>query len=421
MGTKNSIKSVEIIRAIEPTVNQIVETIADKIQLCNGKSPNAVFCIGGGSQTPHLVEKLAKKLELPIERVAIRGTEIIKNIKFTNKHLDGPEAITPVGIGVTVLMKKGHNFITVSVNGDSVRLFNSGIITVADAVGISGFTPAQLIPKAGESITVELNGKKHVIRGGYGRTAEIYVNDNPASLDTPLNEGDKVKVIPSVEGYPAKAYISDFVLDFEEKKIMFNGRYVDITSKVMVNDNIPSKNQEIKNEDKIFVEEIKNIKDLSKICEIDLNAFEIFVNGSKVKNEYILKSGDIVTTVSKTDGVYELEEDTISSLVDNDIIIEKTNELNEEIGEPQVKDNDSQNSIEEKNDTHKRKITVIINEEEVILSGKESYIFIDIFNHYNFDLSEPKGRVILKLNGKPVGFTDTIRDGDIIEIYWEAK
>jgi uncharacterized protein YdeI (BOF family) len=66
-----------------------------------------------------------------------------------------------------------------------------------------------------------------------------------------------------------------------------------------------------------------------------------------------------------------------------------------------------------------KSITVQINGEPVELSGKDSYIFVDVFNFIDFDLDDSQGRqIVTRLNGASPSYTQEIRDGDIIEIYW---
>jgi hypothetical protein len=66
-------------------------------------------------------------------------------------------------------------------------------------------------------------------------------------------------------------------------------------------------------------------------------------------------------------------------------------------------------------------ISVTVNGERILLPLKEGRtIFVDIFNHIDFDLSQPKGTIVLKLNGRDAGYTDAINDGDVIEIYWRG-
>ena len=48
-------------------------------------------------------------------------------------------------------------------------------------------------------------------------------------------------------------------------------------------------------------------------------------------------------------------------------------------------------------------------------------MFVQIFSYIDFDLSEPKGNIVLKLNGKEAAYTDMVNNGDIIYIYWKNK
>lgn len=397
MGFKKKIKSDEVINVIEPAVKYLAQVVAEKIINCNGKAPNAVICIGGGSQTPGFVKLLAEALELPEDRVGIRGKDIMTNVRFINKNITGPEIITPIGIAVTALMQRGHDFIQVKVNDRSIRLFNAEKITVADAVSLFGFTVEQLIPKSGDSITFELNGKKHTVRGSYGKPSQIFVNESPSSLDTPIKNGDIIRVIQSENGQPAKVFVEDFIKDLRVKKILFNGNQLDVTTKAMLNGKTVSLKAPVNNEDKLYVEEIRTVKDLAQFSEINLSEFDILVSDIKVNEHYVIQADDIIQTVSK------LKDETI--IEENQYV---------EIESPYEKEIDYSYN-------HIKKITVTVNGEDIELKGKSDYIFVDVFNHFNFDLSDSKGSVIVKLNGLKASFTDAIRNGDKIEIFWKRN
>ncbi len=65
-------------------------------------------------------------------------------------------------------------------------------------------------------------------------------------------------------------------------------------------------------------------------------------------------------------------------------------------------------------------IAVTVNDSPVILTGKKNYIFVDVFEFYDFDLSTPQGRaVITKLNGKSAPYAAVLNHGDEIRIYWD--
>ena len=60
-------------------------------------------------------------------------------------------------------------------------------------------------------------------------------------------------------------------------------------------------------------------------------------------------------------------------------------------------------------------ITVIVNDAPITLSGKKGYVFVDVFDHIDFDLSKPHGKmVITKKNGMRAEYSERIKDGDRI-------
>ena len=62
---------------------------------------------------------------------------------------------------------------------------------------------------------------------------------------------------------------------------------------------------------------------------------------------------------------------------------------------------------------------ITVNGKRTILTEDKPYIFVDVFSYVDFDLTTTKGNIVLKLNGRPANFTDSIQRGDEIEIYWE--
>lgn len=65
-------------------------------------------------------------------------------------------------------------------------------------------------------------------------------------------------------------------------------------------------------------------------------------------------------------------------------------------------------------------IIVTVNGEQIKLSGKKSYVFVDVFEYIDFDLSKPQGSgIVTHLNGREAEYMESIRSGDVIEIYWK--
>ena len=91
------------------------------------------------------------------------------------------------------------------------------------------------------------------------------------------------------------------------------------------------------------------------------------------------------------------------------------------VPENELQKNDIQEDIQEA-DSSENTITVIVNGEPVELSGKDTYIFVDIFTHISFDLQAGKGRAIATvINGRDARFSEELHEGDKIELYWKEN
>lgn len=65
-------------------------------------------------------------------------------------------------------------------------------------------------------------------------------------------------------------------------------------------------------------------------------------------------------------------------------------------------------------------IIVTVNGEPIQLTGKKNYVFVDVFEYIDFDLSKPQGSgIVTNLNGREAQYMESIRNGDMIEIYWK--
>ena len=79
----------------------------------------------------------------------------------------------------------------------------------------------------------------------------------------------------------------------------------------------------------------------------------------------------------------------------------------------------NENIIESTQENRITEISVIVNGAPVRMTGKQSYIYVDIFDQINFDLSVSKGKAVATLiNGRKADYTELLQDGDVIEIYW---
>ena len=65
-------------------------------------------------------------------------------------------------------------------------------------------------------------------------------------------------------------------------------------------------------------------------------------------------------------------------------------------------------------------LNVIVNNEPITLTGKSKYVFVDVFDFIDFDTRDSRGRAIVtNINGKRCGYSDRLKTGDKIDIYWQ--
>ena len=65
-------------------------------------------------------------------------------------------------------------------------------------------------------------------------------------------------------------------------------------------------------------------------------------------------------------------------------------------------------------------ISVTVNNKKITLSGKANYVFVDIFDKYEFDLHTVKGSTLIqKINGEDAQHFSPLSDGAIVELYWK--
>ncbi len=395
----------EVYEAIGPVVRQLAESIAEKILEYNGgKPPNAVFLVGGGSQTPGLCGVLSELLGLPAERVAVRNRSIAKNVIYDGENLNGPECITPFGIMVTTALQQGQDFFHVTVNGKKVKLFNSRKMTVSDALILLGYTPDQLIGKTGKPLRFTLNGQSKTIRGSFGNPAEIVVNGNTANLGTVLKIGDEVKVKEAVNGQDAVLKAGDLRHSISPLTVQMYDEIYNMPQRLILNGEPVEPDIPVRDGDDLQISSSYFISEIIHKFELNTDEYIVLIDGNESTEDSKVDSTNQIRIVKKQKLEDKLD---IENLDDN-----------KNVEEDPLDDFDLPDKKEE--ETIRNGFSVTVNGKGILLEQKKkSYMFVDIFNYIDFDISKPQGTIVLKLNGKKAGFTDPIQAGDSIEIYWE--
>lgn len=387
IGVTDTVTREKLIQVIDPVLDRLADAIVSNIlELNSGIPPKSVFCIGGGARIPTLTEKLAERLQLDKGRVVIRDRSFVQNLICENADdlLAGPEGVTALGIATVALTRLGYEFMQVNINGCGYKLFNSRDITVSQALGLIEYDPHYLIAKNGRDLKFFLNDRPHTVFGGLGQPARILLNGREANLQSTVQDGDEILVIKAVSGADAFARVADFLSEKRKLIIHLNGRDVEWTARPLLNGQEAGPTTGLQNTDRLVISQTPTVEEIAGLCGIDLAGCQVMVNGHRVTVQDTLSNGDNV-----------------------EIPVLK---LREKDDQPPSKGN--------KGDIPG--ITLTVNGEEIKLLV-ESAIFIDIFNYIDIDTSKPQGMLVMTINGNRAQYTDPVRDGDRIDIYWDEN
>lgn len=402
LGIENKITYDEIIKIVTPVSEKLSEEIANKIiELNGGKAPNAVFLVGGGAHTLLLKELLAKKLNIPDQRIAIKGREAVTDCVCEDNNL-GSTGVTVLGIALVAIKKYGGDFIDVFLNNGVVSLFNSKKNTVMDVIMQAGINPKVLIARNGNNTRFTLNGDKRVAFGKVGKSAVIKINGLSGSMESDIRENDKIEIEFSLNGENAKASIKDYVKNVDTIGFYLNDEVENLEPIFIANGDKTDINYEIVEGDELKTIFPKTIGEYRQYINNNEN-LEYFMNDEKIADDYIIKEGDEIYSKDKVELKEKIEADIKNYEFGN--TIQNSSEISSgDLNKEQVK---------------YETIDVVVNDKRMKLSGKKQYIFVDIFNHIDFDLTTLKGRIILKLNGENAGYSNDLKDGDVIEVRGE--
>lgn len=402
LGISHKVNVKDVIQAVSDTVKMITKNVADKmIELNGGKSVSAVFVVGGGGKLPGFVEYLAEYLNLPKERVALRGEEVLGQVQFLEEHIKKDSTlVTPVGICLNFYEQK-NNFIFIQVNGERVKLYDNNRMTIADVAVQIGYPNEQLFPQRGDALSYYVGEEKRMLRGEVGESAIVKLNGKTVGIQTLIEQNDKIEIVSSTKGKNATMEVRNLPEYKETISFEFNGKLVTCPKFIMVNGNLVSGYYEIQEGDHLEILNYYTLEQVLAFMDLEYNN-SIYVNNELAELEDKVYENFTIR--------YELES---ISLNYQEVAQEQDEEDSEEI-----KNTKEENITKEEPST--QEIVVAINGESVVLTGKASYIFVDILDFYPFDMSTAtSSRLVTKVNGEIADFTTSLCNHDSIDLYWE--
>ena len=450
MMIEHSIPAKEVWELVEPVTDKMTTAVAEKIKELNGgQSVSATFVVGGGGKIHGFTEMLADKLGLPKERVALRGEEVLQEVTFEQPDIEkDPLIVTPIGICLNYYDQK-NSFIMVHLNGERIKMYDNSKLLIMDAALQAGVANEDLFPKRGKEVNYTVNGVAKVERGLQGESAVITMNGKPAGINTKLEPNSEIEICPSTAGEDAMITIEQLE-EYHTSTITFivNGRKIVCPRFVEVNGKLEPASYLIKEGDEIETRAYYTVEQIAEFMDVEIDTEkEIIVNNRVVDlNYFVYENFNIEWTILSfrthvSDTIEEMAAEGIEETADTAEAPEEnvsdsgtagetedsvpaddasvTTDEETQTAEESPADNETSEEAKEK-ETHS--VEVIINGTPVTLTGRESYMFVDLFEFYEFDLSASAGRAIItKLNGQNAQYTAELKDGDVIELAWKEK
>ena len=416
MGISHKITPAEIYQTTEEVKETISKKIADKIiELNGGTSVSAVFVVGGGGKLPGFTDTLAVDLNLPAERVALRGEEVMNTIDFQVEGIKkDPLYVTPIGICLNFFDQK-NNFIFVNVNGERVKLYNNDKLTIFDAAVQYGIPNEDIFPKRGEDITFKINEKTRIVRGYSGEAAVISQNGKNVGMNAVIEANDNIRIQPSTKGKSAEIELSTLPEYAGMLTFRVNGNDVSCPKFATVNGKFASSMYQIQDGDEVCMRNYYTVGQLRTFMDLTTDFYAYVNHQIAEEDEKIYENFEVEFVTRKEETPIIPDDEIVETVEEEAVAVEKAEDKAEKtvpeqkmISQPHMMPGT------------KREITVIVNKTPVTLRGKESYTFVDILDFYPFDLTTMRGkRLVTNVNGTHAEFIQPIDEGAVIDIYWE--
>lgn len=458
MGLPQKISSEDLIASVDETVKMITKSVSDKIVELNGGKPvSAIFVVGGGGKIGGFTESLAEYQGIQKERVALRGSEVLGNVKFLQENIKVDSLlVTPIGICLNFYEQR-NNFIFVTVNGERIKLYDNNKLTIMDAAMQVGFPNEELFPQRGDAITYYVNGEKRMVRGEPGEAAVIHINGKVTGINTSIESNDKIEISPSTKGKAAELAIGKLPEFKSTLNFYFNGRKITSSRFVSVNGELVSEFYNVKNDDRIEILDYYTLKQVLElmdiiqytnllvnnmpadmdtkvydnftiVCDMEEQLPTTYVAQQFVSEEILLPdggdedSGASVQEIQREENVAvpadrQQKDDGEPVPVPSQRGEEETDAgLQEEDIQPEPQ---QQPPVREAYTGGPREISVMVNGEAVVLRNKANYILVDVLDFYPIDTSVAHGdHLELAVNGVACDFTHPVEPGDQLRLEW---
>jgi len=431
MGLPQTLTSQAALELLTPTIAKMTKPVAECIKELNGdKSVSAVFVVGGGGKIPGYTEMLAEELGIVKERVAVRGEEVMGKIDFQEDVHKDSLLVTPIGICLS-FYEQSNNFVFVTFNDKRVKVYDNGKLAVVDVAMQAEFPNDGLFPKRGKELNYTVNGKARITRGLPGEAAVITVNGQAADIHTAIHSNDVIVVQESTAGEAATIALSALPEFHDSLQVMVNDKKVSLPKFASVNGELKSGYYEVNENDEILMLNYYTLKQIIEFMDVQLDAeYHFYVNNRKADMDTpVYENFQVLWTTENLEenvGAAEPVVNTWEELAEPD----NTEPAHAEASQPMVQqvqpamqqEQPATQMVQAQPEEQQPliyDITVIANKMPITMRGKSKYVFVDIFDYIDIDLSKPQGVIVTNLNGRQAEYMEQLKNGDVIDVYWK--
>ena len=410
MGLEQTVSSEEVIAMCQAEIDKMAKLAADEIKRLNGgDSPSAVFIVGGGGKIHGFSRKIAEELGLDPKRVALRGEEIMKEVEFPEGSLKDSTIVTPIGICLSYY-EQNNNFIYVTFNGSKLKLYDNNKLAVVDAAVQASFSREGLFPRRGKELHYTVNGKNRVTKGEYGESAKISVNGSPVDLGYAIKANDVITMEESTAGANASVKVSDLV-DYNGRiHVTVDGTALELKKPIKVNGKTETEEYQIQENDVVSIYSYYTYEQMTEYLNLNPEETDMLVNGIKVAKDAAIYDNDVITT---REAAFKKKEEEKAGEVNTEQAEEKKDTVH--VFRDMIEDAAKEETQQKEN----ARLIVIVNQKPVVLEGRELYRFVYLFDYIDFDTSKMRGNgIVTKVNGENAQYTQELKNGDKVEIYW---
>lgn len=368
LGLEQELDPQELAGVLKEPIRELAEELGRRIKDLNGGPPSAVFLAGGGSKLGGLRQAISAALEMDERRVAIAGNNFKLSAFADDEDLNDPEYATPLGIAVSAGLGLISDSYRLTLNGQPAKLFRSGTLTALDLLLMNGYVYNDLIGRTGQSLVINLDGKRTLFRGEPATPSVLKINGEEKPASTVIQSGDVIDFTPARAGVSA-------------------------------------------------------VRTLEELLGAD-GAAEALVNGLPAAPDRLLQTGDEVRThavvpVAMPQAAPENVEVPFAADAGRPEMLVEHEELMPEQGAVTPAASDKQESMGVPGGQR----MFFLNGRALVMPAKpnnEPYYLMDMLDCSGIDFEHLEKRVILQVNGAEGQFTQILQDGDAVVIRTEG-